>query len=127
MKPAKSADRVLERLRRLCLSLPEVAEVQAWGHPNFRVGKKTFAVFEFYHRRPCIAVKVEEGLQHVLIDDVRIFRTPYIGHRGWISIWTDGALNWTMVQDLVRGSYKLMAPKKLLVRSTGRSPTRLDR
>jgi hypothetical protein len=34
---------VLRRLRKLCLSLLETAEVIAWGHPTFRAGKKMFA------------------------------------------------------------------------------------
>src|SRR5512145_1428296 len=95
-----SADRVLERMRRFCLSLPDVTEVESWGHPNFKVGGRTFAVFEFYRHRPCIAVKAEPGVQEMLIDDVRCFRTPYVGHQGWVSLWTDDRFDWTMASDL---------------------------
>ena len=107
----KSADRMLKKLRDLCLSLPGVSEVEAWGHPNFRVGKKTFAVFEFYRGRPCIAVKAPDGLQQLLIDEVRFFRTPYIGNRGWVSAWVDREVDWGLLQDLVKRSYGLIAPK----------------
>jgi len=92
------------------LSLAEVSEIEAWGHPNFRVGKKTFAVFEVYRGRPCIAVKAEDGLQQLLIDEVRFFRTPYIGNRGWISAWVDRDVDWTLLEDLVKRSYRLMTP-----------------
>ena len=108
-----SAERVLERIRRFCLSLPDVTEVESWGHPTFKVGGRTFAVFEFYRHRPCIAVKAEPAVQEMLIDDVRCFRTPYVGHQGWISLWTDGPFDWTMASDLIRGSHRLVAPRKL--------------
>jgi len=106
----KSPDRILDRLRKLCLSLPGVTEVEAWGHPNFRAGKKTFAVFEHYRGRPSIAFKVEEGMQELLIDEVRFFRTPYIGNRGWVSAWVDRDPDWALLKKLVRRSYRLMAP-----------------
>ena len=43
-----SLAQIEKKLRGLCLSLPETSEVGSWGHPNFRAGKKTFAVFETY-------------------------------------------------------------------------------
>src|SRR6266436_568159 len=121
----KSADRMLEKLRDLCLSLPGVSEVEAWGHPNFRVGKKTFAVFEFYRGRPSIAVKAADGVQPLLIDEVRFFRTPYIGNRGWVSAWVDREVDWRLLKDLVKRSYSLNAPRGRPKRSSAR--TREDR
>ena len=117
----RSADRMLKKLRELCLSLPGVSEVEAWGHPNFRVAKKTFAVFEFYRGRPSIAVKAADGLQELLIDDVRFFRTPYIGNRGWVSAWVDRKVDWRLLQNLVKGSYRLISPKSLPKRSPARA------
>jgi ketoreductase len=35
----------LQKLRSLCLALPEAKEIEAWGHPTFRAGKKMFAGF----------------------------------------------------------------------------------
>jgi predicted DNA-binding protein (MmcQ/YjbR family) len=113
-------DQILERLRKLCLSFPEVSEVEAWGHPNFRAGKKTFAVFERYRGRPSIAFKVEDGMQEVLIDEVQFFRTPYLGNRGWVSVWVDGDPDWKLVKDLVRRSYRIMMPASRPKRVAGR-------
>jgi predicted DNA-binding protein (MmcQ/YjbR family) len=112
MPRAPSPDRTLRRLRRLCLSLPDVTEAQSWGHPNFRVGKRTFATFEVYRGRPSIAVKVEAGVEQLLIDDVRFFRTPYGGNRGWVSAWVDGDVDWTLLKDLVRRAHTLVAPAR---------------
>ena len=120
-RSVESAGRILEKLRGLCLSMPDVSEVEAWGHPNFRVGKKTFAVFEVYRGRPCIAVKAEDGLQQLLIDEVRFFRTPYIGNRGWISAWVDREVDWRLLKDLVKRSYSLNAPRSRPKRSSARA------
>lgn len=107
-KTPRTTPSALERLRRLCLSLPGTSEVAAWGHPNFRVAGKTFAVFEFYKSRPCIAVKSEIGLQQLLVDSEHFFRTPYLGDRGWISVWVDRPVGWRLIGDLVRRSYSLV-------------------
>ena len=101
---------LLARVRKLCLSLSETSEVAAWGHPNFRVHGKTFAVYEFYKGRPNIAVKTEPGLQGILVDDEKFFRTPYIGQHGWVSVWVDQPVDWKLVRDLILASYRLVAP-----------------
>jgi len=99
-KTPRTTPSALERLRRLCLSLPGTSEVAAWWHPNFRVAGKTFA--------PCIAVKSEIGLQQLLVDSEHFFRTPYLGDRGWISVWVDRPVGWRLIGDLVRRSYRLV-------------------
>jgi len=42
----------LTELRDVCLSFPESSEVEAWGRPTFRAGKKMFAVFSGNDDRP---------------------------------------------------------------------------
>jgi hypothetical protein len=41
--PTRAYGQALKRLRSICLTLPEAAEVEAWGHPTFRAGRKMFA------------------------------------------------------------------------------------
>ena len=41
--------RALERLRKLCLALPETAEKVAWGEPTWRVRGKMFAMLDNHH------------------------------------------------------------------------------
>jgi hypothetical protein len=36
-------DPYLAEVRKLCLALPESVEMEAWGRPTFRAGKKMFA------------------------------------------------------------------------------------
>jgi predicted DNA-binding protein (MmcQ/YjbR family) len=104
-----SEARILERLRRICGSLPSAAETVTFGHPTFQVQGKTFAVLEEYKGELGICVKVEKELQGIFLDDSRFFRTPYIGKHGWITLKVYAArLNWKEIEALVRGSYRLV-------------------
>ena len=105
MAPLKSGQ-VLERLRRLCLALPDASEVQAWGHPNFRAGGKTFAVFEQYKGEWAICVKVGKSHQDLFLKDPRFYRTPYIGKHGWVSLRVAGRMIWKEIEALVRDSHR---------------------
>lgn len=106
--------KLLQRLRAFALSLPGTCEVPSWGHPNFRAGKKTFAVYELYRGRPCIAVKLPRPDGQVLLGDGRFFVTPYTGKHGWVSLWVDEPVAWPLVRDLVLRSYREVATRTLL-------------
>ena len=110
---------VLDRLRALCLSLPETSESDSWGHPNFRAGKKIFAAYEIYHERPCVAVKLPVPDGTALLDDPRFFRTPYVGKHGWISVWVDDPPGWPLLRELVLTSYRQVALKRMLAALDG--------
>jgi hypothetical protein len=44
----------------------------------------------------------------------RFFVPPYVGPSGWVGVWLDRDPDWAEVADLMRDSYRLIAPKKLL-------------
>jgi len=92
----RTTDRVLQRLRDLCLSLPETSEVGSWGHPNFRAGKRTFAAFERIDGRPSIAFRLNTTDVGLLLRRKQFFVTPY-GRGQWVSVWADAPLNWRFV------------------------------
>ncbi len=120
-----SQERILERLRRTCLALPGTSEVTAWGHPNFKVGKKAFAVFEQYQGEWAIAVKAERPHQQFLVaEDERFYITPYAGKYGWVSMKVGSSVDWDLVKDLVAQSYRLVAPKRLLMEELERTRAR---
>ncbi len=49
------------------------------------------------------------------------FKTPYIGHQGWVSLPATGRLDWKEITELVKGSYALVAKDvKAPRKSTGR-------
>ena len=97
---------VYARLRRLCLSFPDAEEGVAWGHPSFRVAKRTFCTFEILRGRPTIAMKASSDdvtrLSHR--DDFVV--TPY-GRSVYVSQWLDGAINWRRLEALVKRSYRI--------------------
>lgn len=109
----RSTDRVLTRLRELCLSLPETSEVGSWGHPNFRAGKRTFSTLEWVNGRPSIAFRLNPTDVDLLLRRKQFFLTPY-GRGKWVSIWADAPLNWRFVGHLLRRSYRVVALKRMV-------------
>jgi hypothetical protein len=109
------AKRPIDRLRAICLALPEVTEKEAWGDPTFRVRDKIFAMEKRGDGRVSVWCKAPDGSQHVLVnaDPETFFVPPYVGHKGWVGMRLDRKPNWDEVAALVRRSYRLIAPKKL--------------
>ena len=119
--PSTIDPRRLERLRRLCLDLPEATEKQAWGDPTWRVRDRIFAMQKGNHEagRPSVWCKAPDGAQAGLVaaNPERLFVPPYVGPKGWIGISLDGEqLDWEEVEDHVEQSYRLIAPKRLVAR-----------
>ncbi len=107
----------IERVREICLALPEAVEKPFGGHtdPAFRVRDKIFAIISRPFEHVCLTTKGAPGAQDILVgsDSERYFRPPYTGHRGWVGVRLDIPIDWEVVTDLVRDSYRLTAPKSL--------------
>jgi hypothetical protein len=109
----------VERLRGLCLALPEVTERLSHGEPTWFVrDKKTFVMFANQHHDDRIGFwcAAPEGAQEELLatDPNRFFRPPYVGHRGWIGVYLDVEdVDWDHLADIVRDAYRHVAPKSL--------------
>jgi predicted DNA-binding protein (MmcQ/YjbR family) len=104
---------VFRRLRRVCLALPEATETSAWGHPNFRAGKRTFCAFELLGGRPSIAVRVTPAEAKQLGRRRHFFLTPY-GRGVWVSRWLDVGGGEQSLAALIDRSYRQVAPKNLV-------------
>src|SRR5918994_3782350 len=125
--------RPLTRLRKICLAFPAAHEVEAWGDPTFRVRNKLFAMFasaNTHHGqgRPAVWCKAGPGNQEIMVRGApgRFFVPPYVGPSGWIGIWLDGEVDWQELADLLRDSYDLVAPKRLVEQQKQqREPLRL--
>jgi predicted DNA-binding protein (MmcQ/YjbR family) len=111
----------LERLRRICLALPEATEVAAWDTSTFRVGK----IFAMYAQpsdakhsggRPGVWLKAAPGVQALMLRDrpERFYFPPYVGKTGWVGVWLDKRPPWGEIARLVEDSWRLVAPKRLL-------------
>lgn len=111
------AEGILEELRALCLSLPETHERNAFGHPNFVAGKKTFVTFEQFNGRPSIAFRLDRESIARFANDPLFFETPY-GRGAWLSLRVDSAFDWGLVRELAQISYRLVALKRMLAALT---------
>ncbi|MDP3416138.1 MAG: MmcQ/YjbR family DNA-binding protein [Falsiroseomonas sp.] len=103
------------RLRRLCLALPEAAEVEAWDQPTFRVRGRIFAMLHQGEQGLAVWFKAPPGSQELLLEAApdRFFRPPYLGHKGWVALRLDGVVDWEEAAAMIRRSYALIAPKRL--------------
>jgi predicted DNA-binding protein (MmcQ/YjbR family) len=112
---------LIDRVRGLCLALPDAFEVEAWEHRTFRVGSGRGKMF-------CIAaddgssirVKADPIEREALLDQGDPFYMPaYVGAKGWIGVQLDGGgVDWEEVAELIATSYCLIAPKRLADRVT---------
>jgi predicted DNA-binding protein (MmcQ/YjbR family) len=105
----------LPHLRAICLALPEATEVEAWGHPTFRVNDKMFASYGVEGAKASMGVKTTPDMQSALVSsDPRFSVAAYVGQHGWVSLNLAGAVDLGEVEMLVHGSYRLVAPKRLV-------------
>ena len=119
--PAKlQRQRTLERLRGICLGLPETSERPSHGAPSFFVrDRKCFVMLVDDHHgdgRFAIWCASPPGNQELLVqaDPERFFRPPYVGHRGWLGVMLHGKVDWDEVAGIVEDAFATVAPKKLL-------------
>jgi predicted DNA-binding protein (MmcQ/YjbR family) len=112
----KKHDRDLEKIRAICLELPEAREVEAWGHPTFRAGKKMFAGYGEMEGVRSLGLKVGFDRQEQLLRDERFFPTPYAAHQGWVSLRFDKKfrVDWNEVRELLREAYRQVANLRML-------------
>jgi hypothetical protein len=116
---------ILERIRGICRGLPEVTERLSHGHPTFFVqGKRSFLmVLDNHHGdgRFALWCAAAPGMQEMLVDadPERFFRPPYVGHRGWLGMRLDQALDWNELAGVIEDAYVEVAPAKLVEAARG--------
>lgn len=106
---------LIDRLRAICLALPEASEEGGVGDPSFKVRKKIFAMQHQMDGRMSLWCKAPPGAQSILVgsNPERFFVPPYVGHHGWVGAWLDVEIDWEEIADLVEESYRMTAPKRL--------------
>src|SRR5438093_717912 len=116
VKVLSAADRrLVERVRRICMSLPEANERISHGEPTWFAGTgKVFAMIDGHHHdSPHLSVWLPQppDVQEALIDGdpARFFRPPYVGAKGWVGVVLDTKPDWTVLAGLVRESYRHVA------------------
>jgi hypothetical protein len=116
----KALAAAVNRLRKICLALPEATEKVAWGEPTWRAGKMFAQMDTFHHAADHVAVWLpgRPGLQEGLVaeDPEQFFVPPYVGHKGWVGVRIDRRPDWNVVARLVEDAYRWVAPPHLAAR-----------
>jgi hypothetical protein len=113
-------ERVLKKIREICLGLPETSERLSHGAPTFFVrDKRAFVMVLTNHHgdgRFALWCAAPEGMQSMLIeaDPERFFVPPYVGHRGWLGVRLDRGRHWDELAGIAEDAYAAVAPPKLV-------------
>jgi hypothetical protein len=91
--PAPKPDRgmQLERVRRVCSSIPGTIEKLSHGEPTFFTPRRVFAMFANDHHgdgHVAVWIPAAPGVQAALIEEApdTYFRPPYVGVSGWVGV-----------------------------------------
>lgn len=112
--------KLLDRVRAMCLDLPEVNERPSHGAPTFFIrDKKTFVTFHNDHHGDGsigIWAAAPPGAQEALIasNPTLYYRPAYVGHRGWVGMRLDGTVDWGEAEGVIEDAYRTVAPKRLV-------------
>lgn len=115
-KPSSARQRA--RVVRILRRLPEAAAIASNTHLSLEVRKKRFGYFLDDHHgdgRIALCCKASADLRDVLQQTApSLFHIPmYVGNKGWIGLWLDGKVDWSVVEVALREAYRLVAPKSL--------------
>ena len=108
----------MNRIREICLALPEAYEEETWGEATFRVRKKIFAMAGDHDGGQTVCMKaLRDDQQALLVQGEPYFYPSYVGSKGWIGVdLKSRSVDWDEVIELLRESYRLVAPKTLAAR-----------
>jgi uncharacterized protein YdhG (YjbR/CyaY superfamily) len=113
-----SRESQLERVRRICGSMPSAFEKLSHGTPTFFVEKykNVFTMFADNHHQDghlAVWLPAPAGLQAALIEEApeTYFTPPYVGSSGWIGINLN-QIGDEALEIHIRKAWDLSAPKK---------------
>ena len=107
----------VERVRQICLALPETWEKLSHGEPTFFVRKRVFAMCSTNHHNDghfAVVIPAAIGIQEALIEasPKKFYRPPYVGGAGWVGIELPCEKDKELAMHLEE-AWRLIAPEKL--------------
>jgi predicted DNA-binding protein (MmcQ/YjbR family) len=109
----------MARLERIVARLPEAerVDIEAWGdEPTFRVNGKNFVFSDPLARQLTVKLPKDEAAA-VVATDAHVVAAGYgLGRHGWVTLTLDAKVDgerWQQVEEWVRTSYTLVAPRRL--------------
>jgi hypothetical protein len=120
----------IERVRRLCLAMPQTSEKLSHGEPTFFADKRVFASISNNHHNDghvAVCIPAEPGAQAALIrsDPKCYYRPPYVGPSGWVGIELYEIGDDELAAHL-SDAWKLIVDKQKKKPSSSRSRKRTD-
>ncbi|WHY97143.1 MmcQ/YjbR family DNA-binding protein [Peribacillus simplex] len=111
----QATEAMLEIARNICLALPEAVEhIDGFGHNTFKINGKSFVISGESEKGFSLSFKSDRETQELLLQKENFFKTPYIGHHGWVSIQNPGRGDWDELTYLIKEAYLRAAPKRLV-------------
>jgi hypothetical protein len=121
------AKEIVDRLRLTCLDLPEAYEEQAWVGTRWMVSKKNFAhvlmVAEGWPPAYARAAGTDSGCvltfrsPQPTVEVARFAHPPFFGAPWFpniVGLLISATTDWEDIAELLTGSYRTLAPKKLV-------------
>jgi hypothetical protein len=127
MAKLPTEDPRLTHLTKIALAPPETARRCHAQHAAFLVRKRIFAYFLKDHHGDgivslCCKVFPGDNTALAAAQPARFYLPAYIGPRGWVALRLDrGNVDWNEVEELLKTSYQLIAPKRLTALIKARS------
>jgi hypothetical protein len=107
----------LERVRRMCLALPDTSERESHGAPTFFIrDKRSFVSFMDHHHddgRLALWCASSSDVQQMLATSrpEQFFMPPYVAHLGWIGVRLDRDLSWDEIARVIADAHRVVAEK----------------
>jgi hypothetical protein len=107
----------LERVRRMCLALPETSERASHGTPTFFIrDKRSFVTYVDDHHgdgRLALWCAASSDVQRMLATSrpEQFFIPPYVAHLGWIGVRLDRDLSWPEIESVISDAYQIVLEK----------------
>lgn len=105
-------EKLLERVRQTCLSIPGVFEKLSHGEPCWFVKEKgpSFAMVDHHHHGAThigVVFAATLEVQRALVeeDPKRFLVPPYVGSKGWVTAVLSGRPKWKQVDALLRQAH----------------------
>jgi hypothetical protein len=119
----------VDRVRKICLALPEAWEKISHGEPTFFVRKRVFAMCSTNHHNDghyAVVIPAAIGIQAALIEasPKKFYRPPYVGGAGWVGIELPRVKDKELAMHL-QEAWRLIAPEKLHVALDSSSKARV--
>ena len=107
----------LDRIRRVCGSIPGTIEKISHGEPTFFTPKRVFAMFANNHHgdgHVAVWIPAAPGVQAALIEEApdTYYRPPYVGVSGWVGVELS-KVDEDQLGALIREAYRLVTAKSI--------------